>query len=107
MLACIDTEWKLLTWVRYTIWIPLYPMGVVAEGRFALRPLLISCYMLVIKKKIYIPESDYYRSVPFQMQSEAMEKKVNRLNYIKQWRVVAVVIHLSMIHYGIGGKPHP
>ena len=54
MLACIDTEWKLLTWVRYTIWIPLYPMGVVAEGRFALRPLLISCYMLVIKKNIYI-----------------------------------------------------
>ncbi|XP_059928111.1 very-long-chain (3R)-3-hydroxyacyl-CoA dehydratase-like [Gadus macrocephalus] len=32
MLACIDTEWKLLTWVRYTIWIPLYPMGVIAEA---------------------------------------------------------------------------
>ncbi|KAG7267410.1 hypothetical protein CRUP_012511 [Coryphaenoides rupestris] len=30
MLACIDTEWKLLTWLRYTIWIPLYPMGTVA-----------------------------------------------------------------------------
>jgi len=23
---------KLLTWQRYTIWIPLYPMGVVAEA---------------------------------------------------------------------------
>ncbi|XP_051580230.1 very-long-chain (3R)-3-hydroxyacyl-CoA dehydratase isoform X2 [Myxocyprinus asiaticus] len=32
MLACIDTEWKLLTWVRYTIWIPLYPLGVLAEA---------------------------------------------------------------------------
>ncbi|KAK0135394.1 Very-long-chain (3R)-3-hydroxyacyl-CoA dehydratase [Merluccius polli] len=32
MLACIDTEWKLLTWLRYTIWIPLYPMGVIAEA---------------------------------------------------------------------------
>ncbi len=32
MLACIDTEWKLLTWLRYTIWIPLYPLGVLAEG---------------------------------------------------------------------------
>lgn len=33
MLACVDTEWKLLTWVRYTIWIPLYPLGVLAEGK--------------------------------------------------------------------------
>lgn len=32
MLACIDTEWKLLTWLRYTIWIPLYPLGVIAEA---------------------------------------------------------------------------
>ncbi|XP_043120098.1 very-long-chain (3R)-3-hydroxyacyl-CoA dehydratase [Puntigrus tetrazona] len=32
MLACIDTEWKLLTWLRYTIWIPLYPLGVLAEA---------------------------------------------------------------------------
>lgn len=32
MLACIDTEWKTLTWLRYTIWIPLYPLGVLAEG---------------------------------------------------------------------------
>ncbi|KAG2470527.1 HACD3 dehydratase, partial [Polypterus senegalus] len=33
MLSCIDSEWKLLTWLRYTIWIPLYPLGVLAEGR--------------------------------------------------------------------------
>ncbi|TRY87118.1 hypothetical protein DNTS_008180 [Danionella cerebrum] len=32
MLACIDTEWKLLTWLRYTIWMPLYPLGVIAEA---------------------------------------------------------------------------
>ncbi|KAK1785629.1 hypothetical protein P4O66_018275 [Electrophorus voltai] len=32
MLACIGTEWKLLTWLRYTIWIPLYPLGILAEA---------------------------------------------------------------------------
>lgn len=33
MLACISTEWSLLTWLRYSLWIPLYPMGVLAEGQ--------------------------------------------------------------------------
>ncbi|XP_013859111.1 very-long-chain (3R)-3-hydroxyacyl-CoA dehydratase [Austrofundulus limnaeus] len=32
MLACFNTEWKTLTWLRYTIWIPLYPLGVLAEA---------------------------------------------------------------------------
>ncbi|XP_030433402.1 very-long-chain (3R)-3-hydroxyacyl-CoA dehydratase 3 isoform X1 [Gopherus evgoodei] len=32
MLSCIDIEWKLLTWIRYTIWIPLYPLGALAEA---------------------------------------------------------------------------
>ncbi|XP_043997628.1 very-long-chain (3R)-3-hydroxyacyl-CoA dehydratase-like isoform X4 [Gambusia affinis] len=32
MLACIGTDWKLLTWLRYSLWIPLYPLGVVAEA---------------------------------------------------------------------------
>ncbi|XP_071752594.1 very-long-chain (3R)-3-hydroxyacyl-CoA dehydratase [Centroberyx gerrardi] len=32
MLGCFDTEWKTLTWLRYTIWIPLYPLGVLAEA---------------------------------------------------------------------------
>ncbi|XP_035855116.1 very-long-chain (3R)-3-hydroxyacyl-CoA dehydratase-like isoform X1 [Sander lucioperca] len=32
MLACISTEWKLLTWLRYSLWIPLYPLGTVAEA---------------------------------------------------------------------------
>ncbi|KAM8891149.1 very-long-chain (3R)-3-hydroxyacyl-CoA dehydratase isoform 2-T2 [Spinachia spinachia] len=32
MLGCFNTEWKTLTWLRYTIWIPLYPLGVVAEA---------------------------------------------------------------------------
>ncbi|XP_030045644.1 very-long-chain (3R)-3-hydroxyacyl-CoA dehydratase 3 [Microcaecilia unicolor] len=27
MLACMDTEWRYLTWLRYTIWIPLYLIG--------------------------------------------------------------------------------
>lgn len=32
MLACLNTEWKTLTWLRYTVWIPLYPLGVLAEA---------------------------------------------------------------------------
>ncbi|XP_005807580.1 very-long-chain (3R)-3-hydroxyacyl-CoA dehydratase-like isoform X2 [Xiphophorus maculatus] len=32
MLACIGTDWKPLTWLRYSLWIPLYPLGVVAEA---------------------------------------------------------------------------
>ncbi|XP_019359516.1 PREDICTED: very-long-chain (3R)-3-hydroxyacyl-CoA dehydratase 3 [Gavialis gangeticus] len=32
MLSSIDMEWKVLTWIRYTIWIPLYPVGALAEA---------------------------------------------------------------------------
>lgn len=32
MLGCFNTEWKTLTWLRYTVWIPLYPLGVIAEA---------------------------------------------------------------------------
>uniref|UniRef100_A0A7N9ATH1 Very-long-chain (3R)-3-hydroxyacyl-CoA dehydratase n=1 Tax=Mastacembelus armatus TaxID=205130 RepID=A0A7N9ATH1_9TELE len=32
MLGCFNTEWKTLTWLRYTMWIPLYPLGVLAEA---------------------------------------------------------------------------
>ncbi|KFP28166.1 Very-long-chain (3R)-3-hydroxyacyl-[acyl-carrier protein] dehydratase, partial [Colius striatus] len=32
MLSCIGIEWKLLTWLRYTAWIPLYPLGGLAEA---------------------------------------------------------------------------
>ncbi|XP_073474424.1 very-long-chain (3R)-3-hydroxyacyl-CoA dehydratase 3 [Aquarana catesbeiana] len=32
MLACIDMDWNLLTWLRYTIWIPLYPLGAFSEA---------------------------------------------------------------------------
>uniref|UniRef100_A0A4W6DHZ0 Very-long-chain (3R)-3-hydroxyacyl-CoA dehydratase n=1 Tax=Lates calcarifer TaxID=8187 RepID=A0A4W6DHZ0_LATCA len=32
MLGCFNTEWKILTWLRYTVWIPLYPLGVLAEA---------------------------------------------------------------------------
>ncbi|RVE71814.1 hypothetical protein OJAV_G00055400 [Oryzias javanicus] len=32
MLGCFGTEWKTLTWLRYTVWIPLYPLGVLAEA---------------------------------------------------------------------------
>lgn len=32
LLACLNTEWKTLTWLRYTVWIPLYPLGVLSEA---------------------------------------------------------------------------
>uniref|UniRef100_I3KE40 Very-long-chain (3R)-3-hydroxyacyl-CoA dehydratase n=1 Tax=Oreochromis niloticus TaxID=8128 RepID=I3KE40_ORENI len=32
MLGCFNTEWKTLTWLRYTVWMPLYPLGVLAEA---------------------------------------------------------------------------
>ncbi|KAM4893571.1 very-long-chain (3R)-3-hydroxyacyl-CoA dehydratase 3 [Sylvia borin] len=32
MLSCIGIEWKPLTWLRYTVWIPLYPLGGLAEA---------------------------------------------------------------------------
>ncbi|KAF3830622.1 hypothetical protein GH733_004441 [Mirounga leonina] len=32
MLSCIDMDWKVLTWLRYTVWIPFYPLGCLAEA---------------------------------------------------------------------------
>ncbi|XP_077372907.1 very-long-chain (3R)-3-hydroxyacyl-CoA dehydratase isoform X1 [Festucalex cinctus] len=32
MLGCFNSEWKILTWLRYSIWMPLYPIGVIAEA---------------------------------------------------------------------------
>ncbi|CAD6996939.1 unnamed protein product [Ceratitis capitata] len=34
-----NLEIRLLTWLRYTIWIPLYPMGILCEGVIILRNL--------------------------------------------------------------------
>ncbi|XP_070618404.1 very-long-chain (3R)-3-hydroxyacyl-CoA dehydratase 3 [Erythrolamprus reginae] len=32
LLSSIDIEWKILTWLRYSIWMPLYPLGMLAEA---------------------------------------------------------------------------
>uniref|UniRef100_UPI00358F672D very-long-chain (3R)-3-hydroxyacyl-CoA dehydratase 3 isoform X2 n=1 Tax=Myxine glutinosa TaxID=7769 RepID=UPI00358F672D len=32
MLGSVGCSWRPLTWARYTFWIPLYPLGVIAEG---------------------------------------------------------------------------
>uniref|UniRef100_A0A8C4Q3F8 Very-long-chain (3R)-3-hydroxyacyl-CoA dehydratase n=1 Tax=Eptatretus burgeri TaxID=7764 RepID=A0A8C4Q3F8_EPTBU len=32
MLGSVGFSWRPLTWARYTLWIPLYPLGVIAEG---------------------------------------------------------------------------
>ncbi|XP_030832614.1 very-long-chain (3R)-3-hydroxyacyl-CoA dehydratase 3 [Strongylocentrotus purpuratus] len=31
MLSCIDYESEVVTWLRYTVWIPLYPLGFLSE----------------------------------------------------------------------------
>lgn len=31
-LSVLDMEAKMLTWLRYTVWIPLYPLGFTCEG---------------------------------------------------------------------------
>ena len=36
MLSSINREIKLITWLRYTAWIPLYPMGFTFEGNIFL-----------------------------------------------------------------------
>lgn len=45
MLACIGLEWRVLTWLRYTCWALLYPLGTVAEGKKTLAPCnpLVTC----------------------------------------------------------------
>merc|ERR1711970_500912 len=37
MLRVYDNELSLLTWLRYSIWIPLYPLGFLLEGVVILR----------------------------------------------------------------------
>ncbi|XP_078736968.1 very-long-chain (3R)-3-hydroxyacyl-CoA dehydratase 3 [Lampetra fluviatilis] len=32
MLGSVGVEWRLLTWIRYSLWIPLYPLGALAEA---------------------------------------------------------------------------
>uniref|UniRef100_A0AAV2L5W1 Very-long-chain (3R)-3-hydroxyacyl-CoA dehydratase n=1 Tax=Knipowitschia caucasica TaxID=637954 RepID=A0AAV2L5W1_KNICA len=32
MLASLHIDWKPLSWLRYSVWIPLYPLGVLAEA---------------------------------------------------------------------------
>ncbi|XP_034015269.1 very-long-chain (3R)-3-hydroxyacyl-CoA dehydratase-like isoform X2 [Thalassophryne amazonica] len=55
MLSCIDTEWKLLTWLRYSLWIPLYPLGVIAEAVAVIQSLPIFDETRLFS--LYLPES--------------------------------------------------
>uniref|UniRef100_A0A8D0GRJ0 Very-long-chain (3R)-3-hydroxyacyl-CoA dehydratase n=1 Tax=Sphenodon punctatus TaxID=8508 RepID=A0A8D0GRJ0_SPHPU len=41
MLSCINMEWKLLTWLRYTVFIPVYPLGAAAEAVAAVQAIPI------------------------------------------------------------------
>ena len=37
MARVYDKDYGLITWLRYTIWIPLYPLGFLCEGVVILR----------------------------------------------------------------------
>ncbi|KAL2088326.1 hypothetical protein ACEWY4_015225 [Coilia grayii] len=41
MLACVGVEWRLLTWLRYTSWALLYPLGTLAEAVTVIQSLSI------------------------------------------------------------------
>lgn len=43
MLRVYDVEISFLTWLRYTIWIPLYPLGFICEGVVVLRWVQFTC----------------------------------------------------------------
>jgi hypothetical protein len=34
MLSVFDVKVSFITWMRYTAWIPLYPLGILLEGNF-------------------------------------------------------------------------
>uniref|UniRef100_A0A0N5AIV8 very-long-chain (3R)-3-hydroxyacyl-CoA dehydratase n=1 Tax=Syphacia muris TaxID=451379 RepID=A0A0N5AIV8_9BILA len=42
--SCLGTEYKVTTWFRYNMWIPLYPSGFLLEGILFV---FISCILLV------------------------------------------------------------
>lgn len=33
MLAVLDKKTYIVTWLRYTLWMPLYPVGIFLEGK--------------------------------------------------------------------------
>ena len=43
MLASIQVDVKIVTWLRYTAWIPLYPLGMLFEGKSIL---VVSAYKI-------------------------------------------------------------
>ncbi|KAB0407161.1 hypothetical protein E2I00_013512, partial [Balaenoptera physalus] len=78
MLSCIDMDWKVLTWLRYTMWIPLYPLGCLAEavsviqsipifnetGRFSFTlpyPVKIKIYLIILFLGLYINFRHLYK----------------------------------------------
>lgn len=62
MLGCCNTEWKTLTWLRYTVWIPLYPLGALSEA-----VAVVQSIPIFDEKKLFsipLPEA-FGTSVPF------------------------------------------
>ena len=50
MLASIQVDVKIVTWLRYTAWIPLYPLGMLFEGKSII---VVSAYKIYHNNHVY------------------------------------------------------
>ncbi|KAJ8029162.1 Very-long-chain (3R)-3-hydroxyacyl-CoA dehydratase 3 [Holothuria leucospilota] len=53
--ACMSIEFEVLTWLRYTVWIPLYPLGFISEAIVVL--LALPFYKETDLHSLYLPNS--------------------------------------------------
>ncbi len=65
MLRTYNCDIGLITWLRYTLWIPLYPLGFLCEGKFDNQLLLDTsfhfCFIYFFIRRYYIEEHSVLR----------------------------------------------
>ncbi len=60
MMRVYDKDFGIITWLRYTVWIPLYPLGFLCEGIVILR------YVATFNKSVFIHiVLSTFRNIPF------------------------------------------
>ena len=98
MLSVFDVKVSFITWMRYTAWIPLYPLGILLEGNFFYiknifpnMNLIVSCRNV----RIYYPISLYW-NVDFQCLLSKSRKKWF-LFVFEWWSTLGLYIGASMI----------
>ena len=75
ILGLLGREIHILTWLRYTAWMPLYPAGLATEGLYTNKEnLFFNCYIL--------PAGIIYRSLPYITKSKIWSLELpNVLNF--------------------------